>query len=764
MSRIDVVVNSFQSGEISPWLYGRTETDFYKKGCRHLENLHVLVEGGVHKRGGSKFSTAAYKEDKPVRLLPFNFTADQAYVMEFGDEYVRIITRDGVLLDPNDPTKDYVVESPYTSEQLQQVQYVQSADVVFLVHPDIRPKEFARSLDSQGKIKWEFSDYDYEDGPYQTINGNEDYKLAPSATTGTGKTITATGFTPFTQSMVGGYIRLKANAKYGYAKITGYTSSTVVTVDIIKDFDATTATTDFYLPAWSDDLGWPSCVSLYEQRIAMGRTKNEPQGFWLSVSGDFYKYTPTDETGQVTDDNAMNSLILAGTRVSLISFIVGTQNLVFGTGGGLYRTNTTNGAPLAAKTARVLYDNGTECADIQPIQIGTLILFTQRQRKKLFSAQYDFAADALVDNNVAQFARHLIHSPIKEIALQREPYDTLWAVLDDGTLRACTYNPSQGLIAWNRVTFGGYFRGGNPLVESITTISGYNEDNLWAVVRRTINGQERRYIERIVEDQNIGQEFSFYVDSGAVIEDKHTITNIQVGENVITVTTADAHGFVNDDQVNFYDIVVQAVQTEATVEPGNSINGLRSKVTVVNTTSFTIPRATGTEYSDYISGGIVRKYLTVLTGLDHLEGQYVQILADGAVRPAKKVESGTVTLDRGSAVTVVGLGYNAILSPVQYEAISTSFPTLQNQRVRNVQTMIQVLNSLGMKFGVNLDKLDIKSFRSTSDKMDTAVPLFTGKVEINPPSNYSLDEAFYLVNDQPLPFSITSMVYELSVK
>jgi hypothetical protein len=840
--------------------------------------MFVHVEGGVQKRGGTLFVTPAFKEDNVIRLLPFDFTADQSYVMEFGEKYVRILTRDGVLLDPTNNVKngnfddgvtswtattttltvtdgvaslvgagsveqsfedvkvdqvykvgfsttegtaptvtiigtwddsgtdktddlftglvdgatftvtdakytkltfrfivtadckidtvsctfvdrDYTVDSPYSSEQIQDVQFVQSADVVFMVHPDIRPKEFARGVDEYGNITWGFSDYEYDDGPYQTINTDDTYKLNASAVSGTA-TITATGFTPFTESSIGSSIRIKAGTNWGYGKITAYSSPTSVTVTVKEDFGNTTATDVFQMYAWSDENGWPGAVSMFEQRIIMGKTKLQPQGFWATLSGDLYTYKPTDETGQVLDESALSDIHLAGTHVSIISWIVGTQNLVFGTGGGLYRTNTTNSSPLAANTVRVMYDNGTQCADIQPVQLGTLILFTQRQRKKLFSAQYDFAADALVDDNVAQFAKHLIHSPIKEIILQREPNNILWVVLDDGTVRTCTYVPSQGVVAWHRFSLGGSFRGGKPLVESVTSISGYNEDNAWMVVRRTVNGQERRYIERVVEENNLGQEFVFHVDSGATIEEKWNINNITPGVDLMNIETTTAHGLTTDDKVKFYDIVVKADE-EGNV--GTSLNGMQFTVTVVDDTNFTVVTDPSL-YDDYIEGGVVRKFINIITGLDHIEGQKVCVLADGAIRPVKTVQGGQIELLRPSAVTVVGLCFSAILSPVQYEASTTIAPTLQNKNVRNVKTTVQVLNSLGMKFGTRLDKLDIKSFRSTSDKMDTAVPLFTGKVEIKPSSNYSLEEKFYLVNDQPLPFVITSLVYELSVR
>lgn len=881
MPQLHLPVTSFQSGEINPLLYGRTQTDFYRNSCRYLENMFVHVEGPVQKRGGTRFISSAHKEDSEIRLIPFDFSADQSYVLEFGDKYVRILTRDGVLLDENNVLKngwfndgtdewtsgsgvtftvtdgvaslstgyidqtiedtvlidqkyeltattsgepftldvfglytpdggseqtdtlfsdlsvgdsftvtdakytkikfrfkntsanvstiekinvlpvnrDYIVESPYTSEQIQNVQTVQSADVVFMVHPDIKPKEFSRSLDEYGKIKWSFADYEYDDGPYDTVNTDDGHKLKASATTGNA-TVTATGFKPFTEKMIGGFLRLKDGNKWGYGEITAVASSTSCTVKVVSDFGGTTDTAVWQLPAWTDDTGWPSTITIFEQRVFFGRTNSKPQGFWGTVSGDFYKFTPTENDGQVKDDNAL-ILELGGPRVSLISWITGAQNLVFGTGGGLYRTNTTNSAPLSAETARVLYDNGTQCSSLQPVQIGTIMLFLQRQRKKIFSVQYDFAADALVDDNIAQFSEHLINSPVKDMVLQREPNNLLWVILDDGSLRSCTYVPTQSVVAWHRHKIGGSFRGGPSRVESVASISGYNEDNLWMVVRRTIDGDERRYIERIVEDDEPEQEFSFYVDSGRMVDVPVTISDVQPqGSDKLLITTADVHGLVTGDKVKFYDIVVDANEDGTA---GKSLNGERLSVTVVDTKNFTVP-AISAEYSSYISGGTARKYFSTITGLDHLEGQTVSVLADGAVRPAETVTGGTLTLSQSAAVVVVGLGYSAILSPVQYETPLPDSRTAMDRKVRNYETNLIVYRSLGLKFGTRLDKLDIKPFRTTSDRMDTAIPLYSGKVEIKPASNYRKEEPLYLVNDQPLPFTVTAMIYKLSVR
>ena len=758
MPSVDISINSFQGGELNPILFGRTESEFFRRSCQKLENMFVHVEGAAEKRGGTKFIAPARDETNPIRLIEFEFSREDAFMLEFGHLYIRVLANDGIVQDSMN--NDVVLTTIYTGAQLEQIQFVQSADVIFLAHPDHPPQQFVRSLDSSNNVTWTIEAYEFDDGPYLDENTEEDNKLSISATSvGTGRTITAsgTGFEPFASTDVGRFVRVFGGTMWGYAKITAFVSSTSVTVEVLEAFETTAAQDRWQLGAWTSALGYPSAVTIYERRLVWANTRNNPQTIWGTITDDFYKFTPTETDGTVSADNGL-SLTLGGSRVSLIRWVVGAQNLVIGTSGGLYRTNTTNGAPLSASTARVLYDNGVECADIQPVQIGTNVIFLQKQRKKFFSVRYDFGIDGLSDNNISQYSEHLLREQITEYAIQKEPNSLFWAVREDGRLACCTYEPAQNVIAWGLHTISGTFRGRNARVESLRTVAGDGEDNVWMCVRRTINGVERRYIERIVEDNNTDQLFAWHLDCASQEDQAATVSNLTKAGDVVTITTAAAHGFSVNDQIAFYDFI-----------GSDELNLQRATITAVPTTTslqFNFTETLGT----YIEGGVVRRFFETVTGLTHLEGETLTVLADGAAQPDVTVSSGSITLSAPAAVLIIGYKFSAILSPRHYVADGSGFGAQsQNRKKRNVKTFVRLHRTLGLKFGTSLENfnefenLDILPFRTTSDRMDTAIPLMSGEVEFTVPSNYAFNEQFFLVNDQPFPFVILGIYAQLDV-
>lgn len=754
MANLDSFIATFQSGEVNPLLYGRTDSDFYLRACKTLENMYVHVEGPASKRGGTKYVAPANDEDNPVRLVPFEFSSTQAYILEFGELYIRVLANDGIVQDTTvDPSVDLVVTTPYSAADLSDLQFVQSADVIFLVHPNYAPRTLIRSVDDSGNLVFTLELYEFLDGPYLNANSDEVSTLTPSATTGTGITITASGtdFEPFVSSDVGRFIRLKGT-NWGYAKITAYTSSTVVTADVIEDFDSTAGTTNWAFGSWSETTGWPSAITIFEQRLVFANTVTQPQTIWATISGDFYTFSPTDADGTVADDSGL-ALDIGSPKVSIINWLAGAQYLIVGTSGGLYRSSTTNDSPLTPSSAKFVYNNGVECGSIQPLQVGTTIVFAQKQRKKLFSVQYDFGYDTLQDTNVTQYAEHRFFERVKEFSLQQEPHSLIWAVMDDGSLVSGTYEPNQNVIAWNGNTIGGSFRVGDAQVESVGVISADGEDNVWMVVRRTINGTERRYIERIVEESfTADQDMLVFSDSAAIIDNPISISNVTENATDATITTSDAHGLTTGDRIKISDIV-----------GATELNDNSYTVTVVDTTNFTI-QVLPENISTYVSGGYVRAYFSTITGLDHLEGETVVILGDGAIQPDKTVLSGSITLEEDSVTVIVGLEYNAILQPRNY--IGSGFPTgnIQARKVKNVDTTLLVYRTLGIKYGVDLNNLTILPFRNTDDFMGVAIPLYTGKIErVRVPSVFSYDEPFYLVSDQPLPFTIQAIHYTLDI-
>ena len=148
-----------------------------------------------------------------------------------------------------------------------------------------------------------------------------------------------------------------------------------------------------------------------------------------------------------------------------------------------------------------------------PAQIGEVVLFVQRSGKKLRELQYEFSSNGYKSSDLTVLADHITNGGIVDVAYQQEPHSILWAVRTDGLLLGFTYNREQDVLGWHRHPIGG-----NAIVECIEHIPNPNgtQDDLWLIVRRTINGQTKRYIEYLESDfteENVLSD-AFFVDSG----------------------------------------------------------------------------------------------------------------------------------------------------------------------------------------------------------------------------------------------------------
>ena len=158
----------------------------------------------------------------------------------------------------------YAISSPWTLEQVNELQFAQSADVVYLVQKDTAPRKLTRS----GDVNWILETVEFEDGPYfdlthDTYGGaGADFTLGMAATTGTSITCTAAEDL-FVETDIGRLIRFRSvdTAAWGYCKIVAYTSPTSVQVNVLRDFDVATTSKEWQLGSWSDTTGYPRAIS-----------------------------------------------------------------------------------------------------------------------------------------------------------------------------------------------------------------------------------------------------------------------------------------------------------------------------------------------------------------------------------------------------------------------------------------------------------------------------------------------------------------------
>ena len=144
MARVHAAQTSFTTGEISPKLKARTDMAQYSGGLEYCVNYVLQPFGGVARRSGTRFVAPAKVAGSNVKLIPFEFNDQQAFVLEFGDKYVRFFTKRGQVMDPNNTSQPLEVATPWDTNQALQLQYAQSADVMYLVQQNVAPQKLSR--------------------------------------------------------------------------------------------------------------------------------------------------------------------------------------------------------------------------------------------------------------------------------------------------------------------------------------------------------------------------------------------------------------------------------------------------------------------------------------------------------------------------------------------------------------------------------------------------------------------------------------------
>src|SRR6185503_14513268 len=191
--------DSFVRGEISPRLHARASLDLYRSALKLCENFITMPHGGIRKRGGTYFAGET-KLSGQERPYPFIFSEEQAYMLFFGDLYFRVYAYGGPVMDGFDVVE---VVTPWAIADVPDLQFQQSGDALYVVHPDYTPGKIVRSSNTDWEIQFQV----FNDGPFAAQNTTTTNKMYASATTGT---VTLTSDTDvFTADMVGQLVKIQ---------------------------------------------------------------------------------------------------------------------------------------------------------------------------------------------------------------------------------------------------------------------------------------------------------------------------------------------------------------------------------------------------------------------------------------------------------------------------------------------------------------------------------------------------------------------------
>lgn len=468
----------------------------------------------------------------------------------------------------------YEIATPYLTAHLFELKFTQSADVLYITHPSYAPRKLTRT----GHTAWTLSTVSFLDGPYLPTNTTTT-TLTPSAASGV-ITVTAsaalfastdvgrlsrighipaawaaatayskgavvrnngnlyictsagtsaasggpsgTGGAITDDSVVWKYVLSNDGLYWGWGTITGFTSSTQVSVTITRALGGTAAVDTWRLGVWSATTGYPAASTFYEDRLWFAGATSYPQRLDGSKSGDYENFAPSDEAGAVADDNAV-AFTLNASDVNVVRWLADDEKgLLVGTvrGEWILRPATTQEA-LSPTNVSAKQSTKYGSANLQPVQVGNALLFVTRSARKMRELAYVYEVDGFRSPDMSLLAHHITDSGIVQIAHQQDPQSIVWCVRNDGVLLGLSYDREQNVIGWHRHILGGRSDAGgtaNPVVESVAVIpdSTGTRDEVWLIVRRYINGATVRTIEYMAKFREEGddREDAYYVDGG----------------------------------------------------------------------------------------------------------------------------------------------------------------------------------------------------------------------------------------------------------
>lgn len=789
MARVSTILTNFRAGELSPKLSGRIDLQKYSEGCDTLENMLVFPSGGITRRPGTSFAGIT-KDSGKVKLVNFEFSDEQAYVLEFGANYVRFFKDGGILTEATKTisaitkanpavvtatshgysdgdrvfisgvvgmtevnnreftvagkttntfqlsgvnssafttytsggTSGKIVEvtTTYSVTEIFEINFAQSADVLFIAHKSHEPAKLTRT----SATSFTLEDIDFTDGPYLDENLTTT-TLYASAATGTGITVVASanffesghvgalfrfreiievnhdawaastsyaqnatvrnGDNVYKKSNAGSHtssttapVHTKGTETYGdidweflhsgtgFIKITGFTSATQVTADVKSTLPASVVSSSNTTTKWSEGAfsavrGFPKALAFYEERLFFAGTTHQPQSIFGSVSADFENHTPG-----TNDDDAVN-ITIASDQVNVIKHLLPGRFLqILTTSAEFTLSGGTGTSPVTPTNVNVLRETTFGTSQIRPLRAGNSTILVQKGTEKVKEITFDLDTDGLLGVDLTVLADHITRGGITDMIWQQEPELILWFVGADGALIGLTYDRANGTVGWH-----GHQLGDSGIVESITAIPSGAEDQVYLSVKRTINSATVRHIV-FLKSINFGSDITdaFFVDSGLTYSGSAT---------------------------------------------------------------------------------------TTITGLNHLEGETVQILADGSAHADKTVSGGSITLDRSATKVHIGLGFTSFIKTLRLEG-GANDGTSQGKIKRIHGVTARFLDTVGAELGPDVSNLDRIPFRDSSMAMDTAVPMFTGDKEISFPAGYDNEAQVVIQQSQPLPMTVLAIM------
>lgn len=503
MSRIIQIQNDFTSGEIDPKLRARTDISQYKSALTTAQNVSIQPQGGAVRRDGTKFvheldSGAA----NAVRMVSFEFSVSDSYMLVFTPGKMYVYKNRALVTNINGSGNDYLTVAAVTASIIPEMNWVQSADTVIIVHEDLEPIKILRGATDSD---WTASTIAFDFVPKYaftlTVTSGSSYNtsvphdhIEPSGTSGN-LTITAKHsgsdaliFTAAASTYIGQYInvtpfgRLRIIRKVSAAKLECFAEVPLFDTSNIDDADWEYE--EGYENTWSSSRGWPRSVVFHEGRLYFGGSKQRPSTIWGSRVADFFNFDP----GEALDDASVEASLDTGTFNAIVDMYAGRNLQIFTTGGEFYVPQALDDPITPANLIVKAQTFFGMKPGLRVQNVDGATLFIQRQGKAIQEFIFSDTVNAYTSDKISLLSSHLLKTPEEmavRVATSTDEGDRLMLVNgDDGSIACYTLLRSQNVIAPSEWTTEGEF------------ISiGVDVDDIYVVVKRNVNSADVYYVE-----------------------------------------------------------------------------------------------------------------------------------------------------------------------------------------------------------------------------------------------------------------------------
>ena len=914
---LEVPQISFAGGVISPSTFSRVDLAKFGSAAKTLDNFFVQAEGGVSNRAGFQFMKEVKDSTKMTRIIGFEFNEEQAYVLEFGDLYIRFYSQGGAVLEStttisgataanpvvitdtghpytngeeiyitgilgmtelngkfykvaNKATNSYeltdindvninglayttyssagtsavvhTIVSPYLEADLPKLNFRQSNDTLYLTHTSYAPRKLVRT----GAANWTLSTITFapeQAGPTsvsatpQGATGSTTYEyrvtavsdetaeesnVVSTSTSSGNASLSSTNFNRITftgATGAGSYnIYKEDNGLYGFIGATETTTFDDENIAADLDDTAPKARTPF-----TGSSNYPGAIGLHEQRSVWGNTINDPLTMWLSQTGQFENMNVSSPT---RDADAVTIRLVTGRGNEIRHFRSFQDRLFIFTSGAVW--SLAPGGDVDAITPaskKLTIEEYLSITSVPPLTIKSTLLMVSGQANlgfEVHSLGYKFETDAYSGSDLTVLARHIFQGfTIKEWAYSERPFRLVAAVRDDGKVLIMTYLKEHQVFAWSV-----WEAADNGIIESVCSIPEGQEDILYFIVKRTVNGSDVKYIEHLHTRTFSTIEDAFFVDSGLTLNNPITITSITAANPAVVtaaghnlsdgdsvkirnvsnmtelnkdkfiviekttntfeildtdgsknvtavtqanpgvVTTLSNHGFSTGDEVGFLNIGGMT-----------QLNGNGYTITVVNDTTFSLNSTDTTSFTTFTAGGKVylntnaSSYTAGTGGTVHLEVTNVTGLdhleGESVIALADGNMVTGLTVSSGSvtlpnASSVVHIG-------LPYTAKLDSLPLDLKTQMPTIskqkivkEVTIRVQDTRGLFIGPNEDNLESYPARSTELWGDPASTL-TDLLRLPISDDWAREAGITIKSEGGLPMTILSMMVSTDV-